>query len=367
MTIPHQVRIRAGQVLGMLFLIGPAADLARSSLAPGRTALVTVLFGVFLALYLIVLPPQDWLLCRGRNAVLGALAAMWVVPALILALGAPGSFVALYVYCVAAAGILLVPRQSVPMVVVTAVGVGVGIIVAGGSSSGAVATGLTILAIGFMMAAFGRKIAANRELELAREELAQLAVSEERLRIARDLHDLLGHSLSVITLKAELAARLIDADPAAATRELEEIQDISRTSLSEVREAVTGYRRLALSEALDGARSALTTAGIDCSLDRTEEPLPAEVESALAWAVREGATNVIRHSDAQRCAIRVIAEPDVVSVEIEDDGRGSLGAAAGSGLAGLAERAARVRGTLEAGALRDGGYRLRLSVPRVAQ
>ncbi len=100
---------------------------------------------------------------------------------------------------------LLVPRYSVVLVVATAVGVAAGILIAGDGSSDAVSVGLTILAIGFMMAAFGRKIAANRELELAREELAQLAVSEERLRIARDLHDLLGHSLSLITLKAELA------------------------------------------------------------------------------------------------------------------------------------------------------------------
>ena len=147
-------------------------------------------------------------------------------------------------------------------------------IVLGANSSLIGSLTVTILAIGAMMAAFARKIAANRELHEAREELAELAVSEERLRIARDMHDLLGHSLSVIALKSELAARLLEHDPARAAGELEDIQTVTRQALAEVREAVQGYRRQALADALERARAALGAAGIDCELDGTPVGLP---------------------------------------------------------------------------------------------
>jgi two-component system sensor histidine kinase DesK len=210
----------------------------------------------------------------------------------------------------------------------------------------------------------GQKIQANRELREARGELARLAVSEERLRIARDLHDLLGHSLSVIALKSELAAKLVDRDPARATAELADIQTVSRQALSEVREAVDGYRQLALADALDGARAALDAAGIECRLDTAEVSLPTEVETVLAWTVREGTTNVVRHSHARSCEIRVRTDESGVAVDVEDNGTAAVvHAGAGNGLSGLAERAARVGGRLEAGGRAEGGFRLRLSVP----
>ena len=224
---------------------------------------------------------------------------------------------------------------------------------------------LTVIAIGSMMAAFGRVTRVNRELRETREELATLAVAEERLRIARDVHDLLGHSLSVITLKSELAARLLERDPARAADELEEIQAVSREALAEVREAVKGYRGLALAESITRARSALTAAGIDCELAGAQPALPADVDAVLAWAVREGTTNVIRHSQARHCEIRIRADDESAALEIDDDGaRGRRRpAVGGSGLEGLRERAQRVRGTLEAGARPEGGFRLRVTVP----
>ena len=258
----------------------------------------------------------------------------------------------------------LEPRRAAIVIAATAVGVTVTAAVLGVDSSVIGSLAVTIVAIGGMMAAFARKIAANRELHEAREELAELAVSEERLRIARDMHDLLGHSLSVIALKSELASRLLEQDPARAADELEDIQTVTRQALAEVREAVQGYRRQALADALERARAALGAAGIDCELDGTPAGLPADVESVLAWAVREGTTNVVRHSGARHCSIRVRAEGSRAAVEVEDNGQGDHGAAiAGSGLTGLAERAAGMRGTLEAGARPEGGFRLRLSVP----
>jgi two-component system sensor histidine kinase DesK len=142
------------------------------------------------------------------------------------------------------------------------------------------------------------------------------------------------------------------------------VHAVSRSELAEVRETVQGYRRLALGEAIDGARSALAAAGIGCELHEPGVELPPEVEGVLAWTVREGATNVVRHSGARSCAIRIRAEDGVAAVEVEDDGRSAAAApAGGSGLAGLAERAERLRGRLEAGAKPGGGFHLRVTVP----
>jgi two-component system sensor histidine kinase DesK len=251
------------------------------------------------------------------------------------------------------------------VVVVTAAGIGIGTAAAGENSSTVTTWVLTALSIGAIMLAFGRITRANRELRAARQQLARLAVSEERLRIARDLHDLLGHSLSLIALKSELAAKLVRDDTERAASELADVQEVTRRALAEVRAAVQGYRSLALDEALDGARVALSAAGIDYHLDEASRPpLPPEVEAVLAWAVREGTTNVVRHSHADRCDIRVRADDGEAAVEVEDNGDAAPGAGrTGSGLAGLAERARAVRGTLEAGPGRDGGFRLRLTVP----
>jgi two-component system sensor histidine kinase DesK len=217
-----------------------------------------------------------------------------------------------------------------------------------------------------MMMSFGRIARTNRELERTRGELARLAVADERLRFARDLHDLLGHSLSVIALKSELAGRLVESDPARAARELADVQAVTREALTEVREAVHGYRRLELGEAIDGARVALAAAGIELRLADAHPALPSDVDTVLAWAVREGTTNVIRHSGARSCAIRIHAENGTAAVEIEDDGRTAAATTEnGSGLLGLRERAQRLRGTVEAGARPGGGFRLALTVPLV--
>ena len=138
-------------------------------------------------------------------------------------------------------------------------------------------------------------------------KLARLAVTEERLRIARDLHDLLGHSLSLIALKAELAGKVVRRDPDRAAAEIDDIENVTRRALAEVRAAVRGYRRLALDEALEGARVALSAAGIECRLAESPLAVSPEVEAVLAWAVREGTTNVVRHSHADHCDIRVEA------------------------------------------------------------
>src|SRR5690606_5786437 len=134
------------------------------------------------------------------------------------------------------------------------------------------------------------------------QQLALAAVDRERVRFSRDLHDLLGHTLSVIVVKAEAVRRIADSDPAAASAHAQDIEDIGRRALSEVREAVGGYRNASLASELDRARRALEAASVDVAIDWDTGPLGNAAEETLAWVVREGATNVVRHARAQRCS-----------------------------------------------------------------
>jgi two-component system sensor histidine kinase DesK len=220
--------------------------------------------------------------------------------------------------------------------------------------------------LGAMMLFYRRTILLIGELRQARGELARLAVTEERLRFARDLHDLLGHSLSVISLKSQLVERLLDRDPAAAAGEVADIAAVAGSALVEVREAVTGYRRRDLAAELRMADGAITDAGMHAVVEGPGTALPPAVDDILAWVVREGTTNVVRHSGARTCRIAVCAAGDTASVEIVDDGVGPTSTTAGNGLTGLGERLAAAGGTLEWGAATGGGYRLGARLPIAA-
>jgi two-component system sensor histidine kinase DesK len=355
---------RAGQLVGLLFLFGPVADLAQGSRSGPRTAAIAVVLAAFVAVYLAVLPPVPAIARRGPPAIHVSLAVLAAAAGLTLALGAPASFVLLFAYVVAGAGLLTAPRVAAAVTLATALAVGAGLLAAGVGGAAAAAYALTMLMAGAITAAYGNAVRANLRLREAREAVARAAASEERLRIARDLHDLLGHTLSVIALKSELASRLVAGDPARARAEMDEVQEVTRRALTEVREAVQGYRQLGVADALDGARAALSAAGIDCRVRSRAAGLPAEVETVLAWAVREATTNVVRHSGARTCEIAVSADDERVALEVRDDGAGGAGEGdRGAGLAGLAERARRLDGRLDAGARPEGGYRLRVSLP----
>ncbi|MEV0777581.1 histidine kinase [Streptomyces sp. NPDC050428] len=190
------------------------------------------------------------------------------------------------------------------------------------------------------------------ELRSTRQELARSAVEEERLRFSRDLHDLLGHTLSVIVVKSEAARRLAPRDMDAALAQVTDIESVGRQALTEIREAVTGYREGSLSTELDRARSALTAAGIEPVVRQSGPPLGPRTEALLGWVVREGVTNAVRHSGATRCEITVSGAPHQVRLVITDDGRGVRSGPvglAGTGLKGLSERLAAAGGSLEAG------------------
>ncbi|MFB9738948.1 sensor histidine kinase [Streptomyces thermocoprophilus] len=163
---------------------------------------------------------------------------------------------------------------------------------------------------------------AVRELRAAREELARRAVEEERLRFSRDLHDLLGHTLSVIVVKSEAARRLAPRDLDASLAQLRDIESVGRQALTEIREAVTGYRENSLTTELDRARSALSAAGVEPTVRRSGPPLSAATEALLGWVIREAVTNAVRHSGAHHCDITVHGTQDRVRLTITDDGRG---------------------------------------------
>ncbi|TCR24314.1 histidine kinase [Streptomyces sp. BK205] len=204
------------------------------------------------------------------------------------------------------------------------------------------------------------------ELDEARETRARLAVAEERLRFGRDLHDVMGRNLAVIALKSELAVQLARRGREEAVDQMTEVQRIARETQREVRDVVRGYREADLGAELAGARGVLTAAGIDCQVTGEPSGLPAEVQSALGWVVREATTNVLRHGDAKRCEVAVRKEEGRVVLTVENDGALTASGSGGSGLAGLRERLAAVAGTLEAGPAGKGVFRLVARVPVTA-
>jgi two-component system sensor histidine kinase DesK len=205
---------------------------------------------------------------------------------------------------------------------------------------------------------FAERNRMNHRLRKANEEIEQLAKVAERERIARDLHDVLGHTLSVITLKSELAGKLIDRDPERAGKEIREVEQISRQALSDVRDAIRGYRTKGLAAELAQAKTTLETAGLTVQCDAASTvKLPAMQESVLSLAVREGVTNVVRHSQAHTCRLRLEQYNGTCRLEIQDDGLGSS-SEEGNGLRGMRERVEMLGGTL----VRETEYGTKLTI-----
>lgn len=202
----------------------------------------------------------------------------------------------------------------------------------------------------------------DAQLRLSQDEVRRLARLAERERISRDLHDLLGHTLSLVALKSELAGRLMDRDPEQARRHITEVERVARQALAEVREAVSGMRAPELHAELAAAKLCLDSVGIELVAGIEDVPLVPEHEKALAMALREGVTNVIRHAGASRVEVRLQRRSGETVLEISDDGCGGVDAD-GNGLAGMRERLAACGGRLELGSPRGGGTRLSLRLP----
>jgi two-component system sensor histidine kinase DesK len=202
-------------------------------------------------------------------------------------------------------------------------------------------------------------------LRRSQNEIMRLATLAERERIGRDLHDLLGHTLSVVALKSELARKLIDRDLDAARSEISEVERVARDALSQVRNAVSGIRSTALSAELIAATALLEAQGVKVKCETENVKLPHDRETALALSLREAATNIQRHSGASGVTIRVRKEPNEVVVEVADNGHGGR-IVPGNGLNGMRERLGGVGGTLSLTSIKDGGTLLRAAVPLAA-
>lgn len=352
-------------IVWLSFLTYPLSALFRAS--PSRLRLVVVLIGavLFVGVYVWNIWHSFRRVTTGRPAQPSWLSlAVLIVLALALTLGDRRDWIELFIFVGVSMGPSLPGKQAVIGVSsIVAVMVVLGLALHAGAGPTA-QIALQGAASGFAAIIVVRTISMERELRLARVEIVRLAVSEERLRFARDLHDLLGHSLSLITLKSELASRLATMAPDKAASEMLDVEQVARTALREVREAVAGYRQSTLASELDGAREMLAAAGILHQIEGEMTPLPAATEAVLSWAVREGVTNVIRHSRGHRCTIRLTADATQAGVELIDDGQGTPDErSSGSGLVGLAERAAAMGGWCKAGAQPGEGFRLAVAVP----
>ncbi|MEU5433913.1 sensor histidine kinase [Streptomyces sp. NPDC020719] len=370
---PPENRREAGRKLvwigiWLAFLGAPVSDLLKGEHTVGATVLGWLALVAFVAVYLaLVFRHTARPYARSTTAsILAFLAGIATLTS--LTLDAP--WLVLFVYVSVGCGAVLplpVAKWAIPAV--TGVMALLGLTTKG--AWGDFVPGLAIPALlgGFAMSGVRQLVRTTVELREARATVAQLAANEERLRLARDLHDLLGHSLSLITLKSELAGRMLPAHPDQAAQQVADIEQVSRQALVDVREAVSGYRRATLAGELAGARTALTAAGVTADLPATAE-LPEEApegaEEALAWVVREATTNVVRHSGAKKCAItldvRQTLDGRFVELRIADDGRGGPGAPVpGNGLTGLAERLAKAGGTVEAASAK--GFTLIARIP----
>ncbi|GAA1722644.1 sensor histidine kinase [Fodinicola feengrottensis] len=220
---------------------------------------------------------------------------------------------------------------------------------------------LTSLSATFGMWGVGKIIQQSIALRQANEQIRDLAIADERARVARDLHDVLGHSLTVISVKAELASRLAEIDPRRAGAEIADVHQLARDALAEVRTTVAGFREGSLAGELAGARAALTAAGIEPDLPSSADQVTGARRQLFGWALREGVTNVVRHSGARLCRVTLTSK----SIEIADDGAGPVttdgSLAGGHGLVGLGERVAAADAELTIGRSPEGGFLLRVT------
>ncbi|MFH8769138.1 sensor histidine kinase [Streptomyces sp. NPDC017958] len=351
----------------LVFLSSPVDDLINGGHTTGATVAGSFGLAAFVGVYLTLVfrnigRPFSPRLVLTLGAILGVLA-----PVLAYTLGS--AWLGLFVYLSVACGATLPVRAAYWAIPAS----GAVMYLIGLHFDEKEARGLLLLVIliGFAMTGVSQLVRTTIELRKARATVAQLAANEERLRLARDLHDLLGHSLSLITLKSELAGRMLPDHPDKAAQQVADIEQVSRQALVDVREAVTGYRRPRLAAELAGTQVALTAAGVVAEVpgEPDLDGIPEEAESALAWALREAITNVVRHSGADRCVVQVLRrqtlDGPVLELCVEDNGSGGSGTGPGNGLTGLTERLEKVGGALEAGRVKQ-GFRLVARVPAAA-
>jgi two-component system sensor histidine kinase DesK len=356
----HRLLFHFFTLIWLLFLIYPIIAFIQSERSPAVLVAGLSAVAAFAGVYIWL-----WVRLYARRAP-GGIWIAWaslLAIALALTLANGAIFGALFIYVIAAvAGHIARWRVAIGAVIaLTALMSALGAVEGAGVWTWSIL--LEGLLVGGVVLASSQLGRTNYALNQAREDMAGLMVAEERLRFARDLHDLLGHSLSVIVLKAELAGKLVVTSPERVGPEVADIERVARQALADVREAVSGYRDASLSTEIEQARSALLAAGVEVSVQPLTDSLPAMTENVLAWALREGVTNVIRHAGATAAGITLARRDGRAELELTDDGRGAADFKPGNGLTGLRERVAGRKGVVEFGPSVNGGFRLRVSIP----
>jgi two-component system sensor histidine kinase DesK len=361
----------------LLYLIQPIADLITKHYGVLYEAGGLAILVAFCVLYLLLVP--SWPAApRYTLPGLAALTLLAVVGCLFY--GQEGG-VALWIFLSSAAGLLVASRRWAACAVLAYVACYCLFSATTHQNRANFLSNLIpVTFIGFAMIAMRQHFLLTAELRRAREEVAQLAASEERLRLARDMHDLTGQSLSTITLKSELAVRLLGRLPESADREravgeMEQVAVVSRQTLKDIREAISGYRRPTLAVEIITARAALASAGMtvsdDADLTLLSGTFDPDAEAALAWCLREAVTNVVRHSGARNCRLSLTRRGrGTLALTVTDDGSGcGAGPRApeipGSGLRGMSERLSAVGGSLELQPDLQPGFCLVAAVPAV--
>lgn len=348
----------------LAFMGAPVSDLVNGGHAAWPTALGWLGLVAFVAVYL-ALVFRHTSRPLARTTVYATLAVLLSL-SVVLSLTLGSEWLVLFVYVSVSAGAVLplqLARWAIPGITGAMILIGLKT-----DDPGSILPAVVIPALlgGFSMTGVRHLVRTTIELREARATVAQLAANEERLRLARDLHDLLGHSLSLITLKSELAGRMLPGQPERAAQQIADIEQVSRQALVDVREAVTGYRRPTLPGELAGARTALAAAGITAEVPTESPEVPEKQEAALAWSLREAVTNVVRHSGAHRCVIALTQRQTLDGMLLElivvDNGHGGS-ATFGNGLTGLRERVTEVGGTVTTGSGKTGGFTLTVRVP----
>ncbi|MEV4612388.1 sensor histidine kinase [Kitasatospora sp. NPDC049258] len=371
---PLLALLTLGSTAGPAPAAAPAALLLATSLA--SAALSLLLFRRALPHYLGRRPrPTGWVLAAALLMVAGVSALLLADPA------APGgeqvpnaaAVGSLLVFWFAPVSVALTDRATAALVALGAVLLTLPAMLLSGLSPATAlglltGTALSLAVVGATCRCSAWLAGVVWELDEARERQAQLAVAEERLRFSRDLHDVLGRNLTTIALKSELAVQLARRGRPEAADQMTEVQRIAQESQREVREVVRGYRTADLRAEVAGARSVLRAAGVACEIDLGPDTvtLPPVAQSVLGWVVREATTNVLRHSEAANCSVRLRAEPGRAVLEVENDGvpadRKDLGRP-GTGLTGLGERLAAHGGVLTLPPVGAGRFRLTAALP----
>ncbi|MFD1676534.1 sensor histidine kinase [Alicyclobacillus fodiniaquatilis] len=360
-------------LIWVIFALSPVQQLFSAQNNIARTILGLGLLTLYLLVYVVLVCQKRPQMDTSDRIDLGFLVAMMLFSVCMTTIFG-SAWIDLFYYIGTACGLRLPMRRAPWAITVIAL---IAFIVGASVDAGFQTIAIVVFVnfgLGFMMMGLVRMGSTIFELREARARIADFAAAEaisaERLRFARDLHDLLGHSLSLIALKSDLTSRLLDTAPDHARREIQDIESTAREALREVRQVVLNYRQPTLLEELEGAKEMLAAAGVDCEIEYAGESIPIQINAVLAWAVREAVTNVIRHAKATYCHIGIAYVNDEIRARIVNDGcipgstlTQSPSISGGSGLAGISDRVMAVHGKFHVDRRTDDYFCLDISIP----